>query len=285
MKTAEAINKVISIAETEVGYLEKASNAYLYDKTANAGSNNYTKYWADIAPAYQAQAWCAAFITWVLTQTFGQAIAAVLLGHFPYISCIVGRSKAQAQNRWTRTPSVGAIIIFGDSNGTPCHTGLVRGYDDNYVYTIEGNTSGASGVIANGGGVCKKSYTRGISRILGYWHIDYEYAAATLSEKEGELTMTQYEELKTLAQAQAQEIAELKKQNEKLTNAIGGTFIYNYVDENMPEWAREDVQWCMDNNIVEGTGEGLNLNSMKLWTLVVTHRAIKLVCKLINVKI
>lgn len=285
MKTAEAINKVISIAEAEVGYLEKASNSSLYDKTTNAGPGNYTKYWAEIKPEYQGQPWCAAFITWCLTQAFGQAIAKVLLGHYPYVYCPTGKAKAQAQNRWTRTPSVGAIIIFGDSNGTPCHTGLVRGYDNNYVYTIEGNTSGGSTVIANGGGVCKKSYTRSISRILGYWHIDYEYAAKMLTEKEGDLTVTQYEELKALAKKQAQEIDEIKKQNDKLTNAVGGTFIYNYMDENMPEWAREDIQWCLDNRIIEGTGEGLNLNGMKLWTLVVIRRTVKLICKLINVKI
>ena len=39
-----AIDKVIKIADAEVGYLEKKSNSNLYDKTANAGSNNYTKY-------------------------------------------------------------------------------------------------------------------------------------------------------------------------------------------------------------------------------------------------
>ena len=43
-------DKVLQIAKNEIGYLEKASNKNLYDKTANAGSNNYTKYWADIAP-------------------------------------------------------------------------------------------------------------------------------------------------------------------------------------------------------------------------------------------
>ena len=35
---------VIKIANDEVGYLEKTSNANLYSKTANAGKNNYTKY-------------------------------------------------------------------------------------------------------------------------------------------------------------------------------------------------------------------------------------------------
>ena len=46
------IDKVLSIAKQELGYLEKKSNAYLYDKTANVGSGNYTKYWAEIKPEY-----------------------------------------------------------------------------------------------------------------------------------------------------------------------------------------------------------------------------------------
>lgn len=40
--------KVITIALAEVGYLEKASNAQLDDKTANAGKKNFTKYARDM---------------------------------------------------------------------------------------------------------------------------------------------------------------------------------------------------------------------------------------------
>ena len=42
-----AIDKLIQIAKNETGYLEKASNSQLDSKTANAGENNYTKYWRD----------------------------------------------------------------------------------------------------------------------------------------------------------------------------------------------------------------------------------------------
>ena len=38
------------------------------------------------------------------------------------------------------------------------HTGIVTAVNGDRFYTIEGNTSGASGIIANGGGVCAKSY-------------------------------------------------------------------------------------------------------------------------------
>ena len=59
----KAIDKVISLAKAEVGYLEKASNSNLESKTANAGYNNYTKYCRDIKPDYQGQPWCACFVT------------------------------------------------------------------------------------------------------------------------------------------------------------------------------------------------------------------------------
>ena len=67
-----AIDNVIDVAAGEVGYLEKSSNTDLYDKTANAGENNYTKYWADIKPEWNGQAWCAVFVTWCFVQAFGK---------------------------------------------------------------------------------------------------------------------------------------------------------------------------------------------------------------------
>lgn len=71
--TDAVIQKVIDIASAEVGYLEKKSNANLDSKTANAGSNNYTKYWRDIKSDYQAQPWCACFVTWCLVKAFESA--------------------------------------------------------------------------------------------------------------------------------------------------------------------------------------------------------------------
>ena len=50
-----AIDKVIKIAQAEVGYLEKKSNSNLDSATANAGDANYTKYWRDIKPEYQGE--------------------------------------------------------------------------------------------------------------------------------------------------------------------------------------------------------------------------------------
>ena len=149
----KAIEKVILIAKNEEGYLEKKSNSQLDSKTANAGSANYTKYWRDIKPDYQGQPWCAVFISWCFMKAFGLEKAKKLLKHWPYVYC------PTLGNLFTRNanPKIGDIVIFYH-NGTFTHTGLVTAVIGDRFYTIEGNTSGASGIIANGGGVCAKSY-------------------------------------------------------------------------------------------------------------------------------
>ncbi len=149
----KAIKKVILIAKNEIGYLEKKSNSQLDSKTANAGSNNYTKYWRDIKPSYQGQPWCACFVSWCFMKAFGLNKAKKLLKHWPYVYCptMSGLFTLNAN------PKVGDIVIF-KHNGTFTHTGLVTAVVGDRFYTIEGNTSGASGIIANGGGVCAKSY-------------------------------------------------------------------------------------------------------------------------------
>lgn len=49
--------------------------------------------------------------------------------------------------------------------------------------------------------------------------------------------------------------------------------IYNYVDENMPEWARGTVQKLMDRGYLRGTDEGLGLDDAMLRILVMLDRA------------
>ena len=63
---------LIKVAEKEVGYLEKASNKNLSNKTANAGSGNYTKYADYFDKEYptfyngkkNGYAWCDVFVDW-----------------------------------------------------------------------------------------------------------------------------------------------------------------------------------------------------------------------------
>ena len=164
------VDKVIQIEQAEVGYLEKKSNANLDDKTANAGRKNYTKYARDYAAwgdgDYQGQAWCDMFQDWAFVQAYGVENARRLLGGF---SAYTPTSAQYFKNvgRWSQTPQRGALVFFKNTERIH-HIGLVTDVRDGKIYTIEGNTSGAAGVVDNGGGVWKKSYDINNSRIAGY---------------------------------------------------------------------------------------------------------------------
>lgn len=125
----------------------------LYDKTAGASSGNVTKYWEEIKPEWQGQPWCAIFVTWVFTKAFGKDRAKQLLRHYPYTYCPTMAGLFTLYSN----PKVGDIVLF-KKNGVFAHTGIVVGVNENQFTTIEGNTSGASSVIDNGGGVCQKTY-------------------------------------------------------------------------------------------------------------------------------
>ena len=186
--------RVISLALAEVGYLEKKSNSQLDSKTANAGSNNYTKYARDLneIPGLlngnkQGYAWCAVFVVWLFVKTFGVEEAKKLLllpTNSLAASCTYfsGYFKQNGQF-YTSNPKPGDLIFFRDSSGGGGHIGIVYKVDNLYVYTIEGNTSSQAGVIANGGGVFKKSYAINYNRIYGYGRPDYE---GVLNEGNGE---------------------------------------------------------------------------------------------------
>lgn len=241
-----AIDKLIQIANAEVGYLEKSSNSQLDSKTANAGTANYTKYWRDIKPEYQGQPWCACFVTWCFVNAFGIDNAQKLLKHYPYVYC------PTMANLFTlnANPTVGDIVIF-KHNGTFTHTGIVTGVNGDYFTTIEGNTNGGSTIIANGGGVCRKSYYN--SNLPGTKFCTPDYSIVEESE---ELTMSQYNELKELINKQAAEIADLQNINRQLVAVVQTTMIYDYVDSNMPDWARKAVQAAMDYGAVQGDENG-----------------------------
>lgn len=70
---------------------------------------------------------------------------------------------------------------------------------------------------------------------------------------------------------------ERKKFNEmvKIVSDLSTPMIYNYIDENMPEWAREGVQFCVDKGIIQGTGEGLGLDNKDLKYCTIIMRLYK----------
>lgn len=155
------------------GYLEKKSNAYLDDFKKNAGYNNYTKFARDVnswgQPGCQGQPWCAEYQFWKLAKVLGITNALKIMGGGFY-NCVSITNWSKKKGTWYNTPKVGALVIF--RNGS--HVGSVQSFDSSRIYTNEGNTSSAAGVVANGGAVRNKSYSINDSAIDGYVWIDWE---------------------------------------------------------------------------------------------------------------
>ncbi len=92
----------------------------------------------------------------------------------------------------TSNPQPGDQIFFKDSDGMG-HTGIVEKIDGGRVYTIEGNTSSASGVVANGGSVNSKSYALNYNKIGGYGRPDWSLVPNT--EGDDDMDVKRFKEL------------------------------------------------------------------------------------------
>ena len=173
------VSRVLAVAVAEIGYKEKASNSQLDDKTANAGSANYTRYARDFDKKYpnwyngkkNGFAWCDMFVDWCFLTAYGYENALRLLCQ-PERSAGAGctyslryyKNKGQFH---TSGPKPGDQIFFGTSLSDSSHTGIVEKVTASKVYTIEGNTSNQ---------VARRNYALTNSRILGYGRPAYDTA-------------------------------------------------------------------------------------------------------------
>ena len=182
---AYTASKLIALAKAEVGYLEKKSNSNLDSKTGNAGSNNWTKYARDLYKVgyyngnKNGYAWCDVFVDWCFYQLCNKdakKAEAMICQTGDYgAGCTQSAQYYKNKGRLFKEPKPGdQIFFYNSSKSAVAHTGIVIAVDKTYVYTVEGNTSGASGIIANGGGVCEKKYKLTNSRIYRYGRPYYD---------------------------------------------------------------------------------------------------------------
>ena len=159
---------IVAIALAEVGYHEKASNSALDDKTANSGSNNWTKYARDLAAAgyyngnKNGYAWCDVFVDWCFFKAYGAVEGQRIQCQTGPLGagCVYSAQYYRQQGRFDKTPLVGDQIFF-QSGGDIGHTGIVVEVTDNSVVTVEGNASDQ---------VRKNTYSRSSGYIAGYGH-------------------------------------------------------------------------------------------------------------------
>ena len=98
-----------------------------------------------------------------------------------------------------------------------------------------------------------------------YTRLGAEKIAEAISEAipldEEELSMTKYEELKGMILTLTEEVNKLKN-----------PMIYNYIDDNMPVWARSTIEKLVRRGVLNGNENGLNLTEEMLRVLTICDR-------------
>jgi hypothetical protein len=172
---------IVAIALAEVGYREKATNSMLDDKTANSGSNNWTKYARDLAAAgyyngnKNGYAWCDVFVDWCFFKAYGAVEGQRIQCQSGPLGagCIYSAQYYQQKGRYDRKPKVGDQVFF-QTGGQIGHTGIVVEVTDTTITTVEGNSSDQ---------VKKNTYSRSNGYIAGYGHPLYSDTPAAATEK------------------------------------------------------------------------------------------------------
>lgn len=151
MTIAEAQEKVASTAISQIGYHEKASNSGLYGD-GNNGSGNWNKYAYEIDhnyPGYfngskNGYEWCTSFVAWCFLTNFG-AEATHKMMYTPANSmaagCVYAVQYFKAAGAYYSTPQKGDQWFKKDSDGDPCHTGIVVSVNGSQFDVVEGNAN------------------------------------------------------------------------------------------------------------------------------------------------
>lgn len=100
--------------------------------------------------------WCAAFVSKIYKDAGAKSAKSA--------GCDAWVAWAKKNNLWSKTPAVGAAILYGTAADAH-HIGIVESIEGNIIKTIEGNTSGG-GFNRNGVGVFNKKTT--LAKALGF---------------------------------------------------------------------------------------------------------------------
>ena len=245
------VERVIATAQAEIGYIEKETNSQLDNPTANPGDGNWNKYARDLDAldvVYNGDkngyAWCDIFVDWCFIQTFGLGLGMALLCQEENglgAGCTYSARYYKDKGQFHTTPQAGDQIFFTNDGGkTMYHTGLVVKVSGSRVYTIEGNTSAAAGVVSNGGGVRDKNYPLGASYIGGYGRPDY----SIVSKEDDDMDQTRFNEMFKTAMT---------------------TYRKDLQDNDCGDWSAEARAWAIEVGLFIGNGTAVDGQPNMMW--------------------
>lgn len=171
VNTGNQREDIVAVAETQIGYHE--------------GSNNDTKYnrWNGTINGYPVGGygypWCQCFVSWCANQA---GISTDIIPRTAGTS--TGMSFFKNRGLWNNssayggsyTPRRGDIVYFSSSHNvnSPSHVGIVSGYSNGKVNTIEGNCSDQ---------VKRMSYSVSDNYIIGYCIPNYKGSQPIVAPK------------------------------------------------------------------------------------------------------
>lgn len=176
--------------------------------------------------------------------TQGRALAECVQPHMT--------AETERYNRGVKSANF-AVIKHTNMPAILVETAFIDNYDDNrFLASDDGKYKCAVGIY------------KGICDYLG---IEYKL------ESEDELMSREYEELKAENDRQNDIINQMGTELEELRNTAKSV-IYDYVDGNMPEWARPTIQKLVDKGFLKGDEEGkLGLTYDLMRMLIINDRA------------
>lgn len=149
------LDKIIKLAQGEVGYKESGTNVTKYSKDFD------TKYWQWFNTKKQGVEWCAIFICWLFVVILGPEKARKFLGcPAPADNCAAGvkflhQYLKKSGTEVAKTDGKKGDIIFFRSDA---HVGIIEKVEGGYYHTIEGNKSNS---------VARGKYKIGSSTVTG----------------------------------------------------------------------------------------------------------------------
>lgn len=186
--TGDPRRDMVSIARSQLGYQEGGSPNQLSGEIY--GGVNHTEYGAWYG---MQDMWCAMFVSWCANLA-GVSTEVVPSHCFTPDGLQWFATRGQAYSRQeveqgSYVPQPGDLVYFKSSRNTRTtnHVGLVTGYVDGMLYTIEGNV-GAAGRVTNGGAVVDKSYPISNGYIVYICSPDYETVATNVAAVEEQET-------------------------------------------------------------------------------------------------
>lgn len=173
-RTGDPRTDIVNVARSQVGYQEGGSWNQLSGEVY--GGVNYTEYgsWYGVQDM-----WCAMFVSWC-ANVAGIGTDVIPKHSFTPDGLAWFRNRGRAYSRakveaGEYTPQAGDLIYYKSvrNKNTTNHVGIVTGYSDGVVYTIEGNAVCAS-IMSNGGTVAQKAYPITNTYIVYICCPDYE---------------------------------------------------------------------------------------------------------------